>query len=371
MLLADTITLDGVRRTADGYLTASAKVARTGIQLYSGAEVGKPEMASVRVYRPEAEVFSTDAMTSFAHRPVTLDHPKELVTAKTWRDQARGWTGDEVARDGEAIRVPLLLADAAAIDAVERGKRELSMGYTCDLKWEAGTTPSGEAYDAIQTNIRANHLAVVSAARGGPSLKIGDDGERSMTTKTVIVDGLSVETTDAGATAIEKLIKDRDADRKALADANTAHAKAMADKDAAHAKELATKDAALEAANKKVLSDADLDKRVQARANLITVAKAIAKDVKVDGLTDAAIRRAVVVAKLGDAAVKDKADAYVDARFEILAEDAVKNGGGDPFRDTVRDGLQSTGDADKAVSDAYSAMLKDMQSAHQPAKAAT
>jgi hypothetical protein len=70
------------------------------------------------------------------------------------------------------------------------------------------------------------------------------------------------------------------------------------------------------------LDDADLDKRVAARADLITKAKAIAKDVKTDGLSDAAIRKAAVTAALGDAAVKDKADAYIDARFDILVEDA-------------------------------------------------
>lgn len=366
MQLFDTLSLDGVRRTGDGYLAADVRAARTGIQVYTGAEVGKPELATVRVFRPEAEVFSKDALASFTHRPVTLDHPSVPVTASNWRDLAKGWTGGEVARDGEFIRVPMLLADQATIDVVEGGKRELSMGYACDLKWEAGKTPSGEAYDAIQTNIRANHLAVVSAARGGPLLRIGDKGDRSMATKTVMVDGLQVETTDAGAQAIEKLTKDRDDARKALSDANVAHTAAIAAKDA----ELAKKDAAIDAEKAKVVDAAALDKLVAARANLVTVAKVIAKDVKTDGLSDADIRKAVVVAKLGDAAVKDKAPAYIDARFEILAEDAVKAAGGsDAFRNTVIGGLQTDAAADKAVADARAAMLADMQGAHQ-AKAA-
>ncbi|RVI17143.1 hypothetical protein CN207_37040, partial [Sinorhizobium meliloti] len=103
-----------------------------------------------------------------------------------------------------------------------------------------------------------------------------------------------------------------------------------------------------------------LDKRVQARADLITKAHAIAKDVKTEGLSDAAIRTAVVVAKLGDAAVANKSDAYIDARFDMLVEDASKNGA-DPFRTVVQQGLSQANDADKVVVDAYSQMVADMK----------
>src|SRR6266852_2922637 len=39
--LRDSFTVDGVRRTADGYLAAFANVARTGIQTYKGKELGR------------------------------------------------------------------------------------------------------------------------------------------------------------------------------------------------------------------------------------------------------------------------------------------------------------------------------------------
>ena len=46
-----------IRTTADGYLVATPRIARTGIQIYNGAEVGRPEMPQVRIYRPPEEVF--------------------------------------------------------------------------------------------------------------------------------------------------------------------------------------------------------------------------------------------------------------------------------------------------------------------------
>lgn len=349
MKFTDAVSIAGTRRRDDGYLVADARVARTGIQIYAGHEVGKPEMPVVRVYRPDAEVFSRDTLASFAHRPVTNDHPAEPVTADNWKTHAVGNTSDEVARDGSMIRVPLMVSDGATIKLIEDGKRELSAGYTCDLQFEAGKTADGETYDAVQKNIRANHVAIVQRGRAGSEVRIGDGagkwGASPVTIPTadkegsqmadalrkVLVDGLQVETTDAGAAAIEKLQKDIATLTRRIADAE----KEKEEDDEEKEKELAKKDAEIDALKGKVLDAAALDKLVQARGDLIATAKSIAADVKTDGLSDAEIRKAVVVAKLGDEAVKDKAEVYIDARFDILAEDAAKNA------DPVRAALQS------------------------------
>lgn len=177
MQLFDRINIDdqaGVRVTGDGYLVANPRISRTGIQLYRGSEVGIKDKKIVRVYRPEAEVFHADAMRSMAHRPLTNDHPAVPVTADNWRDFAIGQSGDAVARDGDCLRVPMVFMDGAAIKDIQNGKKQLSVGYTCDIKIEDGVTPEGEPYDAVQTNIRGNHIALVKAARGGDRLTVGD-----------------------------------------------------------------------------------------------------------------------------------------------------------------------------------------------------
>ncbi|WP_019997264.1 DUF2213 domain-containing protein [Aureimonas ureilytica] len=363
MKFIDAAPIDGVRMHDDGYLVADARIVRTGIQHYTGREVGKPELAVVRVYRPESEVFHRDSLSSFSHIPVTDDHPAQAVTADNWKDLAVGETSGEVLRDGERLRIPLIVKHGAAIQKVRDGKRELSAGYTCDLVFEDGTTPTGEAYDAIQTNIRANHLAIVQRGRAGSECRIGDDAggswgaapiimdkEPPMSLKTVTVDGIPIEVTDQGATVIGTLQQRLADSASKLANAETAHAAALAAKD----KEIATKDAAIDDAKGKILSDADLDKRVQERADLIALAGAIAKDVKTAGLSDAAIRKAVVTAKLGDAAVAGKTEAYLDARFDILAEDAKKAAGADPLRAAIGDAAP----APTNVSDAYTQMLE-------------
>jgi hypothetical protein len=96
MKFTDAATVAGTRRTGDGYLVADARIARTGIQAYLGSEVGKPDMSMVKVYRPGAEVFAEDTLKSAAHRPVTNNHPLEMVTSDNWKKYAVGQTGDEI-----------------------------------------------------------------------------------------------------------------------------------------------------------------------------------------------------------------------------------------------------------------------------------
>ena len=359
MLMNDRVAITGIRRTNDGYLVADARVARTGIQIYAGREVdpdnvhGMRDRAEVRVYRPEAEVFDAAAMRSYAFRPVTLDHPAEAVTADNWRAVAVGQTGADVVRDGDFVRVPLVLMDAAAIAAVESGKRQLSMGYSTELTFQDGKSPDGVAYDAIQKSLRMNHLAVVAEARGGPDLTIGDETREekrmadAIKTRAVLVDGLTIETTDQGAEAIA-LLQGRLTDAaKAASVSDAAHDAAIASKDAA----LAAKDAEIDALKASVLDAAALDARVASRSDLIAKAKAIAPAIKTDGLGDDAIRKAAVAARLGDAVVAGKAQAYIDARFDILAE-------ADPIRSQDAAPVQA-GDA----ASAHDKMISDMQSA--------
>ena len=171
-------------------------------------------------------------------------------------------------------------------------------------------------------------------------------------TRTVTIDGLSVVTTDAGAQALEKLQGQITDAQAALADMTAA----IDVKDG----ELAAKDAKIAEMAKATLSDADLDAKVAARADLIGQAKAIAKDVATAGLSDAAIRKAAVVAVLGDAAIAGKSDAYVDARFDILSEDAAKG-------DTVADALTQAPAQVTSLDDAYAARDTALNDAWKPA----
>ena len=119
-MFAEIYTIDkaSVKKTRDGYLGAFARVARTGIQKYYGFELGmldaedkKEDLAMkvVNVYRPEEAVFSKDSLISYAHKPVTDNHPKQAVNAKNWKEFSIGHTGAEILRDGKYVACLLLL----------------------------------------------------------------------------------------------------------------------------------------------------------------------------------------------------------------------------------------------------------------------
>ncbi|WP_313740476.1 DUF2213 domain-containing protein [Pseudomonas sp.] len=375
MILTDSVPVSGVRRTADGYLVGEARVARTGIQDYLGTEIdpenehGLRDKPIVRVYRPESAVFHKDAMQSYAYRPITNGHPGGAgVNSKNWKDVAIGQTGGEVVRDGEYVKVPLVLMDAKAIEDWEAGKRELSMGYGAEVVFQDGHTPEGEYFDVYLGPMSMNHTSLEHRARGGEKLRFGDNqtpppqGGHQMadSLRTVIVDGLSVQTTDQGAQAIEKLTKqlnDAGVNVKTLTDA---HAVALAAKDA----DIVKITAALDDAKAKILTDAQVDALVKSRTDLVTQAKAL-NDADYTGKSADEIRKAVVVAKFGDAAIAGQPEAYIKARFDIMVEDAAKNPSGDPFRKHMiqQDG-KTTG---YPAADARARMLADFNST-QPAK---
>ena len=329
MNFLDRADIAGTRITTDGYMVGQVRCARTGCQTYMAADIGLPGSGTVSVYRPPEVVFDKASLATFAGKPVTLGHPTEQVTADNWRTYAVGDIGTDIARDGEFVAVPYKIMDATAIKAVQSGEaRQISMGYTTGVELRDGVAPDGTPYQAVQTGpIRINHLAIVPAARGGANLRIGDGADNwgaspinprkdadimadAITTRTVMIDGLSVVTTDAGAQALEKLQKDAAA-AQAVAD------KAIATKDA----ELASKDAEITALKAKVLDATALDALVKDRAAVIAKATAIADGVVTDGKSLTEIKRAAVVAKSG-AEMADKSDAYIDAAFDILAKDA-------------------------------------------------
>lgn len=362
VLIMDRAEIAGTRITADGYMVADVRAARSGIQQYRGSEVGRPDLDVVNVWRPDEEVFKRDSLSSYAFKPVTIGHPPVSVTADNWRQLSVGNVGGEVARDGSHVRVSLLLMDGQAIGAVKDGLRELSMGYDVRLEFKDGETPDGQKYQAIQRDIRINHAALVERGRAGPTCRIGDKGnpdakrEREPATigddtmsnlRQMTVDGFTIPVTDQAAQAIEKLQGQLADKAKAITDAATAlqiatdATKALKD---AHAKEVADLKAQIKTID-------ELEAMLDARGSLIDTAKKIAPSLadSLKGKGGAEVRKAVVAHKLGDNAVKDKSSEHIAAQFDTLALIAGNGGGTDPVRDAIVSGVVvSANDAEKA-----------------------
>lgn len=376
----DSLPLSGVRITEDGYLVTEVRAARVGVQVYRGNEVDRPDLDRVRVYRPEEEVFNQDAMATFTTMPVTVNHPPERVTSKNWKKYAVGFTGETCAKDGGFVRVPLALKDADAIRVVTSGtKRELSFGYACDLEFTPGKTADGQEYDAIQRNLRGNHLAIVSAGRAGRDCRVGDgadddngDGNMPDTIKKILVDGIPVPVTDEAQTVIQTLqgrVATLTADNIKL---TTDHAAALAAKDKLLSdkdKELGTKDGEIVKLKAQIPDEAAIDKMVIDRAEVTAQAKLVV-DADYSGKSVQEIRRMAVAKRLGDTAVKDRNDDYIHALFDTLSSNKKPGGGIDPVRVTMGGAADHQAVADSAA--AHRAMVADLESRwQQPARGGT
>lgn len=352
----DKATITGKARiTPEGYFVADALVARANnIQDYRASELGLTDRepdAIVRVFRPESEVFAVDSLKSASRLPITLDHPPVMVDAGNWREYAKGETGEEILRDGEFMRVPLRITDAHAVGSVKADRQEFSLGYTADMKLEAGVF-DGAAYDAKVTNLRYNHLAACRSARGGPELRIVDERTEGTPTMTriVLIDGLPIDAAnpDTAALAIERLVTARDTATAALDEQTTAAAAANTTIAARDAEIVTLKAAA-------TLSPAALRDAAASYARTCNRARALGVTFA-DDADEPAIKAAVVTAKMGDTAKAYNAE-QVAAAFDVLAS-SVKDEEADPLRRAIGDGVTAPGDeAVKAFTDARNARL--------------
>lgn len=375
IVFRDRAEIKGAARiTPEGYFVADALVARANnIQEYRARELGLSDRAPdelVRVFRPEAEVFAADSLATAAHLPVTLDHPPVMVDATNWREYSRGDTDAQVLRDGEFIRIPLRVTDAAAVTSVRTDRKEFSLGYAADLKLEAGVF-DGQPYDASVTNIRYNHLAACRAARGGPELRIVDERpveqrqpEGTPMPHIVMVDGLPVDVSNPGtaATVVKTATTARDTALSALEASQGELATANQTIAARDAEIVTLKDEA----EKAKLTPQQLRDAAGDYARTVATAKALGATVT-DAMDAQQVRDAVVAHKLPSRTYAT--DAERNAAYDVLAAGVkpadVTDADADPMRALLVDGQPANiGDAQQAFNDARAKRFARFNNAH-------
>lgn len=367
MKFNDRVSVGDVKELKEGYLVATAKVARTGVQEYLASELGdlainagfKPHDI-VRVNRPESSVFAEDTLQSITRVPVTINHPDESVTADNWSKFAVGEVGDSFKRDGEWIVVNPMIKDAEAIKAAKTTHKEISMGYTADIVPCADRSIA----DFEMKNIRMNHLALVTQARAGHEARIGDswganpimDNQQGlspvnkrgghMTTKTVVLGDKAVQVLAEDAAEVERFKSET---LKQLSDAESKLKSTIEAKDA----ELGELKAKLADAEKE-LADAksiDVDALVAARSELVAQVRAIDSAIEVAGKSDIELKRAVVTARYGDEIAASASDVEVAAMFKVATKDAKTN----PVAEAFKSGVSAVQDSN--IGDSYKSFL--------------
>ena len=144
-------------------------VARTGIQKYTKRELGLGDSNEViNVMRKSEDVFDDDSIASYSQSPITIYHPKQFVDSGNHDKLAVGDLPKAVAdQDNGVIRADLIVKTKKGLQAINDGLTQLSMGYTANIVLQDGVTDDGTPYQAIQKNIRINHIALVPKGRAG------------------------------------------------------------------------------------------------------------------------------------------------------------------------------------------------------------
>ncbi len=164
----DSIPVDETYFTSEGYFIDHPIVTSTGIFEYKNRD------GSIRrELRLPEEVFDPASLESYEGKPVIVTHEAGYVSKDNVEQEYIGTVLSKGYRDGEHVRAKIIIHNTGSLDC---GLRELSLGY----KTETDETPGeweGQPYDAIQRNIRINHLALVANARAGDSARLNLDGD--------------------------------------------------------------------------------------------------------------------------------------------------------------------------------------------------
>jgi len=157
-------------------------ISKVGVFEYSGAQIddGSADPNKIyNVYRPEEELNNEECITSFKLVPWTDDHEMlgSYEDGLTPADQkgVHGVTGENVYydKDDGYLKSNLKVFTKKLLNLIEKGKKELSIGYRCIYEKSHGIF-DGIEYDYIQRNIRGNHLALVSEGRSGKDVAVLD-----------------------------------------------------------------------------------------------------------------------------------------------------------------------------------------------------
>ncbi len=295
----DSAKLSNIERTPQGGLKVEGTLTKVGIFSYRG-----PNGTERKEYRPPEEVFSGNHMATFKGAPVTIGHPG-LVTTDNWKEVSVGHVGEDVRQDAGYLKGTMYIQDANAINAIEQGGlKELSCGYDVDLDETPGEV-NGERYDAVQRNIRGNHVAMLpyGGGRAGRdvAMRLDSAGDEELSyTETTMADK-TVE--QPGKTKIEAQEVNIRVDGQPEIDRLTAENEMLKT-------QLAEKSAQL-------ADNSRLDSLVQERVDLITSAKEVLGDsFSPAGKTNKQIK--TEVAKSRNPKLKqDGSDDYINAAYEM------------------------------------------------------
>ncbi|MGE8630439.1 DUF2213 domain-containing protein [Achromobacter denitrificans] len=160
----------------NGYLLVRDNpITKVGVFPYLGREIGAPDADRIyQVYRPQEELEKPETIAS-ANLVPWIDEHEFLGVEGTPAEKkgVQGTTGESARFEYPYLRNSIRAYSDFMKNLIDRGKVELSPSYRCRYEFSEGVF-DGQRYDAIQRDIRFNHLASVEEGRTGPDVAVQD-----------------------------------------------------------------------------------------------------------------------------------------------------------------------------------------------------
>lgn len=167
----DSIPLEKASFTEEGYLIDFPIVTSVGIFEYKNEDG-----STRRELRLPEHVFEEESLASYEGKPIIITHDAGRIDKDNVEENSIGTILSKGIPDGDNVRAKIVIHNTDAMR--EANLKELSLGYGLTLVNKPGVW-NGQPYDAIQTNIRVNHLALVLRARAGDQARLNIDSREN------------------------------------------------------------------------------------------------------------------------------------------------------------------------------------------------
>jgi hypothetical protein len=168
--------MNKLEKDYNGYVSVNRRpISKAGIFEYLGSSIGAEDPNKIyKVYRPAEELSNKETIDSFKLVPLIDDHEMLGTDATPAENKGvQGTTGEDIYFDDDTLFGNLKVYSDALKTLIDGGKKDLSLGYRCEYDFKEGIF-NGEKYDAIQTKLRGNHVALVDNGRMGKEVSVCD-----------------------------------------------------------------------------------------------------------------------------------------------------------------------------------------------------
>lgn len=178
-------------------------LSKVGIYPYLGQQISS-DLEPDKIYqvlRPEEELSKPETIASLNLIPLVNEHEmlgENFTPAE--KKGTHGVTGDNAAFNNGLLSNDLKIFSESLKQEIQNGKKELSAGYFCNYDLTPGEY-NGQHYDAVQRDIKFNHIALVEEGRMGHDVRVMD----SKITYDTIQDILEIQKKETNSMKTKKL----------------------------------------------------------------------------------------------------------------------------------------------------------------------